>query len=147
MLEILCPDPPRRVPAQRLLGLTLRTAHLLSVGTLLGGHVFDVDAERLVPFLIAAIVTGAGMIALELASTCRWLFMGKGLAVALKLGLLLLVPVFWEQRVLILVAVTVIAGFGSHMSARFRHYSLLSQDVAGPRSTAASARSQNASSE
>ena len=147
MREILCPDPPRRVPAQRLLGLTLRTAHLLSVGTLLGGHVFAVDAERLVPFLAAAIVTGGGMIALELVSTCMWLFTGKGLAVTLKLGLLLLVPVFWDQRVLILVAVTVIAGYGSHMSARFRHYSLLSQYVACPRAAAASARSQNSSSE
>lgn len=125
MKALLCPDPPRRLPGQRLLGVALRTAHLLSVGTLLGGHVFDVNAERLVPFLVAAILTGIAMIAVELASTCAWLFMGKGLAVALKLGLLLLVPVFWEQRALILVAVTIVAGFGSHMSARFRHYSLL----------------------
>jgi hypothetical protein len=123
--SLLCPEPPRRLPAQRLAGVTLRTAHLLAVGTLLGGHVFDVGAERVVPFLIAALVTGAGMIALELASTCAWLLMGKGLAVVIKLGLLLLVPAFWDQRVVILVAVTVVAGFGSHMSARFRHHSLL----------------------
>jgi len=87
--------------------------------------VFDVEPVRLVPFLVAAIVTGAGMIALELASTCAWLFAGKGLAVLLKLALLLLVPVFWEHRVVVLVAVTIVAGFGSHMSVRFRHYSVL----------------------
>jgi hypothetical protein len=123
--SMLCPEPPRRLRGHRLLGVALRTAHLLAVGTLLGGHVFDVAAERLVPFLVAAIVTGAGMVALELAATCAWLFMGKGLAVVLKLALLLLVPAFWEQRVFVLVAVTVVAGFGSHMSARFRHHSLL----------------------
>ena len=137
---LLCPEPPRRLPAQRLLGISLRTAHLLTVGTLLGGHVFNVDAERLVPFLAAAILTGAGMIALELASTCIWLFAGKGLAVMLKLGLLLLVPLFWEHRVVILVAVTVAAGFGSHMSARFRHFSLLASPAASsaPPATTAS---------
>ena len=125
MKAFFCPEPPRRRPAQRLLGVVFRTAHLLSVGTLLGGHVFDVEPVRLVPFLVAAIVTGAGMIALELASTCAWLFAGKGLAVLLKLALLLLVPVFWEHRVVVLVAVTIVAGFGSHMSARFRYYSVL----------------------
>ena len=133
MRRFLCPDPPRRLPGQRLLGVTLRTAHLLAVGTLLGGHVFAVDGERLLPFLVVAIVTGGGMVALELASTCAWLFMGKGLAVAAKLGLLLLVPVFWDQRVPILVAVTVVAGFGSHMSARFRHYALPFGGAAGAR--------------
>ena len=127
MRALLFPDPPRRLPAHRLLSVALRTAHLLSVGTLLGGHVFDVDPERIVPFLVAAILTGTGMMALELASTCAWMFAGKGLAVALKLGLLGLVPLFWEQRVALLIAVTIVAGFGSHMSARFRHFSLLSR--------------------
>jgi hypothetical protein len=136
----LCPEPPRRLPAQRLLGVALRTAHLLTVGTLLGGHVFNVDAERLVPFLVAAILTGSGMIALELASTCAWLFAGKGLAVLVKLGLLLLVPLFWEHRVVILVAVTVVAGFGSHMSARFRHFSLLAPGTATVTPPAATTR-------
>lgn len=126
---MLCPVPQRQVPAHRLLGVVLRTAHILTVGTLLGGHVFDVDPVQLVPFLAGAIVTGAGMVALELASTCAWLVMGKGLAMLLKVGVLLLVPVFWEQRVPLLVVVTLIAGVGSHMSSRFRHYSLLTGGV------------------
>ena len=129
--SLLCPQPPRRVPGQRLLSVALRTAHLLAVGTLLGGHVFNVVPERLVPFLVAAIVTGAGMMVLEIASTCAWLFMGKGLAVLLKLALLLLIPLSWEHRVVILVAVTVVAGFGSHMSSRFRHHSLLAGSAVG----------------
>jgi hypothetical protein len=107
------------------------------VGTLLGGHVFAVEPERLVPFLVGAIVTGAGLIALELAATCAWLVMGKGLAVMLKLGLLLLVPVFWEQRVAILVAVTIVAGVGSHMPARFRHQPLSRAWLARPAPTPA----------
>lgn len=120
-VRLLCPDPPRRIPFHRWLGILFRTVHLLAVGTLLGGHVFDVESTRLVPFLAAAIVTGAALVALELASTCAWLGMGKGVAVLLKLGLLLLVPVFWEHRVALLVAATVVAGVASHMPARYRH--------------------------
>ena len=120
-VSYLFPDPPRRVPGGRLLGVALRTAHLVAVGTLLGGHVFDVDPERLVPALGGAIVTGAGMIALELVSTCDWLCRAKGGAALVKLGILALVPVFWEERVALLVTVTVVAGIASHLPGRFRH--------------------------
>jgi hypothetical protein len=105
------------------------------VGTLLGGHVFDVDPVRLVPFLAGAIVTGVGLIALELYVTCAWLGMGKGIAALVKIGLLLLVPVFWEQRVPLLVAATIVAGIGSHMPARYRHGAVFLR-AARPRSIA-----------
>jgi len=122
---LLFPDPPRRIPAHRWLSVGLRTAHLISFGILLGGHVFEIDPARVVPFLVATIVTGAGLMLLELASTCHWLFMGKGVAVLLKLLLLLLVPLFWEHRVAILTAVVILASVAAHMPSRLRHYSPL----------------------
>jgi hypothetical protein len=121
----LFPDPPRHIPAQRAIGIGLRTGHLLTFGTLLGGHLFGIDAERLRPFLFATIASGAGLIALELASTFDWLFTGKGVIVLLKLILLVSIPFFWEHRVLLLYLVVVVASIGAHMPARFRHYSLL----------------------
>jgi hypothetical protein len=124
-MRVLCPDPPRRIPGHRWLGVVLRTGHILTIGTLLGGHVFDLEASRLVPFLVAAIVTGVAMMALEMASTCAWLLMGKGLSVLLKVGILLVVPIWWDQRVPLLIAVTVIASVTSHMPSRYRHYSLI----------------------
>ena len=123
--RLLFPEPPRVIPAHRLLGVALRTAHILTFGTLLGGHLFEIDSAQLLPFLIATILTGAAMIGLELVSTCAWLFMGKGLAVLVKLGLLALVPLFWEHRVAILVLVVIVASVGAHMPSRFRHYSVL----------------------
>ncbi len=118
---VFFPDPPRRIPHHRALGLALRTAHLMTFGALLGGHLFAVDTTRLMPFLIATVASGLGLIALELASTCAWLFMGKGLAVLLKLLLLLMVPVFWEYRVPLLLLTVAMASVGSHMPSRFRH--------------------------
>lgn len=117
----LFPDPPRRIPRHRAISVLLRTAHLVAFGGLLGGHVFDVDPTRLVPWLGAAIVTGAGMMALELATTLDWLGTGKGLAVLAKLGLLGMVPLLWERRVTLLVAVTILSGVAAHMPRQFRH--------------------------
>jgi hypothetical protein len=117
----LFPIPPRRIPRHRALGLALRTAHLMTFGVLLGGHLFDVDPARLKPFLLATIASGVALLALELASTCAWLFMGKGLIVLVKLAVLLSVPLFWEYRVPLLLLVVALASVGSHMPSRFRH--------------------------
>lgn len=76
--------------------------------------------------------SGAGLMALELYKTARWLFLGKGLAVLVKLLLLLLVPLFWEARFPLLLAVTVIASVSAHMPSRYRHYSLLERRVVDP---------------
>lgn len=127
---LLLPDPPRRVPAHRALGIVFRTAHLMTFGALLGGHLFDVEAGRLVPFLVATAASGVALMALECWATFAWLFMVKGLAVLLKIGLLLLVPVFWDHRVLLLLGVVAVASAAAHMPARFRHYSLLSGGAA-----------------
>ena len=118
---LLFPEPPRRIPRHRALGLALRTAHLMTFGALLGGHFFDVDPARLMPFLVATIASGGALLALELASTCAWLFMGKGLMVLAKLLILLMVLFFWEHRVFLLLLTVAVASVGSHMPARFRH--------------------------
>lgn len=120
--KALFPDPPRRIRRHRAISILLRTAHLATFAVLLGGHVFDVDPLRLAPWLVATVASGAGLMALELASSFAWLSTGKGLAVLVKLAMLATVPVFWEQRVAILLAVVVLAGISSHMPARFRHY-------------------------
>ncbi len=106
----------------------------MTFGALLGGHLFEVDSSRLLPFVLATIASGGALMALELYSTCAWLFMGKGAAVVLKLVLLLMVPVFWEHRVAILLLVVLVASVAAHMPSRFRHFSLLTwRSVEPPR--------------
>ena len=121
----LFPDPARRIPRHRAISVLLRTAHLATFAVLLGGHVFDVDPLRLAPWLVATVASGAGLMALEMASSFAWLSTGKGLAVLVKLALLATVPVLWDHRVTILLAVVVLAGISSHMPARFRHYQVV----------------------
>ncbi len=115
------------------MSIAFRTLHLAAFGVLLGGHTFTVEAERLLLYLWLTILSGLGLIALEVyAVGLYWLFLGKGIMVLVKLGLLLLIPFFWEARVLLLLLVVAIASVGSHMPARYRHYSLLHRDVIEP---------------
>ena len=125
VVATLFPEPPRRVPAHRALSVGLRTAHLATLAALLGGHLFDVDAARLLPWLYAAIASGASLMVLELLGSCAWLSTGKGLAVLVKLSLLAVVPWCWAWRVPILFVVVVLASVAAHMPRRFRHYQVI----------------------
>lgn len=114
----------------RSLSIALRTLHLASFGILLGGHAFAIEADRLLPALYLTIASGAGLIALEVYIIgLYWLFLGKGVMVLIKLAVLFAVPLLWEYRVSLLLLVVVIASIGSHMPARYRHYSFLHRRV------------------
>ena len=129
----LFPEQTRHLQGARALSIAFRTLHMIGFAVLLGGHAFAVDAERLWPSLWLTILSGLGLIALEMyAAGLYWLFLGKGIMVLVKLALLLLIPLFWESRVLLLLLVVVIGSVSSHMPARFRHYSLLHQRTIGP---------------
>ena len=65
------------------------------------------------------------MTALESDPNLHFLVEGGGVLMLLKLALLCALPFAWSYRVPILVVVVVLASVGSHMSARFRHFSLL----------------------
>ena len=129
----LFPEKSRHLPGARAWSITFRSLHLAAFGLLLGGHAFAVEADKPLPTLYLTILSGLGLIALELyAVGLYWLFLGKGLMVLLKLVLLLLIPFFWEARVILLLLVVGIASVGSHMPARYRHYSVIHRRVIGP---------------
>jgi uncharacterized membrane protein len=111
---------------RRALNIAWRTAHIGVAGVLVGGHVFDVDRNRLHLWLYLTIVSGAVLIVLEAYPRWRWLHEGRGVLTILKLLLLSLVPWLWAYRAWLLAAVIVLASVGSHMPARFRYRSLWS---------------------
>jgi hypothetical protein len=123
--EILFPTTTRRIPHERWINIALRTAHLMTSGILLGGHVFDVSADRLIFLLYLTIASGVGLVLLELYTSCRWIYLGKGAMIILKIALLIAAGVWWDQRVVFLLLVVLIGSVGSHMPARFRYYSLI----------------------
>lgn len=123
--RLFAPEQPRSIPYGRVWKITLRTAHLMVISVLVGGHAFSAPVGALRPLLYVAIVTGVGMMILEAYPSLHFIFEGWGLLLFAKLALLCCIPFLWKQRLPVLLVVVAIAGIGSHMSAKFRHYSLL----------------------
>jgi hypothetical protein len=123
----LFPDPERRAPGERLLRTVLRTVHIASMAVLLGGHFFDVPKTDLLGALVWTVASGVLIVLLEVYGTMNWLFQVRGLATVLKVVLVGLVPVFWEQRVWLLMAVLAIGSLSSHATGRIRYYSVLTR--------------------
>jgi len=111
---------------------SLRTLHLLAVGALYGGHVYGVEAERLVPALAGVLATGGALVAFEVLQARIWLVQVRGAGTLLKLVLVAGVGVFWELRLVLLTLALVIGSVSSHMPGRWRYYSLLHGRVLGP---------------
>ncbi len=109
----------------RWANIAFRTLHLLAFGILLGGHAFDVPAHVLYLWLVLTVLSGAGLVGLELYQTGHWLFMAEGNLVLLKVILTALAGVWWDHRLAILAVVVVIGSIGSHMPGQYRHYSFL----------------------
>ena len=120
---LLLPDTPRRLPYGRFISVTSRTAHIAAIGVLLGGHVFGIAPDHLLPWLWGAIVSGAILLLPEVYTSLDWFAQGGGVAFLVKLAVLCTVPLAWDARVPILFVVLAIASVGSHMPGRFRHYS------------------------
>jgi len=121
-----------RAAGVRALRTALRTAHLIAFGTLYGGHVYGVEAERLVPALIATVATGGAFMGLEIYRAPVWLVQVRGLATLVKLALVVGVAALWPLRVPLLTLALVIGAVTSHMPSRWRYYSLLHGRAVGP---------------
>jgi hypothetical protein len=118
-----------RIPYARAWNIGFRTAHIATMGVLLGGHVFDVSRPVLLPWLQATIMTGLILAIIEAFPRPHWFYQGRGVLVFLKLALMCLIPWCWDYRVAILMVIVVIASVGSHMPGRFRYYSILHRRV------------------
>lgn len=122
--RLFFPVPPRRLPNARLWNVASRSAHIAATGVLVGGHVFAVPTDRLLPWLYASLATGTALLFVEAYKSLDWFLEGAGLMLLAKLALVCSLLVAWEWRVPILFAAIGVASVGAHMPGRFRHYSV-----------------------
>ncbi len=125
LADVLFPQPHRDPPGRRGIRIALRTAHIFATGVLLGGHLFEVAPQALLPWLWASLASGLLLFATDLHASFVTFFELHGVAVLVKLGLLLLLPVLWDHRVEVLAIILVIGAVSSHMPGRWRHQLLL----------------------
>jgi hypothetical protein len=115
----------------RALRTSLRAVHVVAVAALYGGHVFAVEAERLLPAVVAAVGTGAALMAFEIHRAPVWCVQVRGAATFAKIALVASVAVFWTWRVQLLTLSMVVGVVTSHMPGRWRYRSLLDGRVVG----------------
>lgn len=95
----------------------------------MGGHAFDVTPERLKVSLWLTIGTGLALALVEAGPRLLWFHQARGVLTMAKVALICAVPLAWDYRLPILLAVIVIGSVGSHMPGRYRHYSVLYRRV------------------
>ena len=101
------------------------SAHIAAMGILVGGHAFDVSAERLTVSLWLVIGTGVALAAVEAGPRLLWFHQARGVMTLSKVALICVVPLAWDYRFPILLVVIVIASIASHMPGRMRHFSVV----------------------
>jgi len=135
-LNPTCAPENRSREMMRALNIAMRTAHIGTMGVLLGGHAFDVSPERLKVILWLTIGTGVAMVAIESGARLLWFHQARGVMTMAKLALICVVPLGWDYRLPILLVVIVLGSVASHMPGRYRHYSVVYRkvlhDVSGP---------------
>ena len=124
-ISFLFPDEPRNLPFRRTIRILARALHIMVAGVLLGGHIFNQPVMALEPWLWATVITGTVILLTDLHSSLAILFEVRGIAILIKIILLLLIPVFWEQRISLLICILIIGAVGSHLPKRYRHKSFI----------------------
>ncbi len=124
-LSYLFPNKPRDFPFRRTIRISGRALHIMTAGVLLGGHVFNQPAAILEPWLWATVITGIIILLTDLHASLAILFEVRGIAILIKTILLLLIPVFWKQRIFILISILLIGAVSSHLPKRYRHKSFI----------------------
>ena len=117
------------LPWARPAQVGLRTIHILAMALVLGGLAQGAGFERLRAAILATILSGLLLLAVDLAKGATSLTQGSGAAVLLKLVLLGLGNVVPRERLGWYLAATAVASIGAHMSGDWRHFSFRSWKV------------------
>jgi hypothetical protein len=111
---------------RRLTKVIIRTVHLVGIAGLFGNAMTgSYDAV----YVTLTIVSGVVLTLMEAWSGPIWFVQLRGIALHLKLLLLLPIHFYPDTAVPCLVAVIVISGFMSHAPSWIRYYSVLHREV------------------
>jgi hypothetical protein len=109
---------------RRWLRIGSRTAHILCISVLVGGHFFAMPPGVLRPWLYGVIATGAVLWTTDLGQGWAYLREVRALTIMLKLVLVASVAWLWDWRVPILFGIVLLSGVVSHMPGRYRYWAI-----------------------
>ena len=131
-MAFLFPEQPREFPYRMSVRLSLRALHIMTTGVLLGGYIFQQPTTILEPWLWIAILSGLAIMLTDIYSSFGVLFEIRGIVVLVKIILLSLIVIFWEQRIFLLVLILFIGAISSHMPKCYRHKVLFFKSAIQP---------------
>jgi hypothetical protein len=120
--RLLYPEETRHPQWLRWFRISCRTVHLVAISGLVGGHLFGATREQLHPWLAWTLITGVLLVGTFLYESFSWLRQLRGLLMASKLVLILMIPPMWDHRLWLLSAVIVLSSFTSHSPGRIRKW-------------------------
>lgn len=116
------PPPPRFLPGQRWLNISLRGLHLVGIAGLAGGFLFDLPEANWRGYWHLTLGSGLLLSALYVWTDPTWLLKLKGQVILVKLALLVLAVVFPDWRVTLFVLIILLSAFFAHAPDRVRSY-------------------------
>jgi hypothetical protein len=124
--RLLFPPDPRTFHGERWVNIALRCLHLVGVGGIGGGFLFDLEPARWLPFWYLTLASGVLLTLLYLWGTALWLVQLKGLVIVAKLLLLALALAAptWQAEAFILVII--LSGLMAHAPGEVRGFRPLS---------------------
>ena len=114
----------RAWPWRRWASIGLRTLHLLGTAGVGGAFLYGASPELWLPYLWLVAGSGAGMVMLQVWGNPLWLVQLRGVAILVKLGLILMLLSTGVAELALFVAVLVISGVISHAPGDVRYFSL-----------------------
>ncbi|MBA3020241.1 hypothetical protein [Propionicimonas sp.] len=123
---------PRTAPplsAERLAGITIRTAHIAVTSIYVGGRLWDVPAEKLRLWRNLTTVTGVALLISEIRHSPNWAHQGRGLTTMVHLGALLPGHLWPQLAKAAPVAAMLVGSIGSHLPRALRKWSFLERRI------------------
>jgi len=117
------------VNAKRWTKISLRTLHLLAVAGVGGGVLFGIEKDLWLNYWWLALASGALMMLMDMIANPVWIVQVRGLAIVLKLILLVFLGSFpaWDST--ILAVIIIISAVVSHAPGKLRYYSIYHQKI------------------
>ncbi len=122
---LIFPTEPRHLPGQRSIKIVLRGFHVLCAGVLTGAYLFEVESELRMAWLLATLITGLLILAVDLFESGAFLLQTRGAVLLLKILLLAGLSSFGGYKGLVLCLIVVVSVISSHAPSKVRYFVLL----------------------
>ena len=127
--SVLFPASPRHFVWARPVQLGLRSLHLAAMALVVGALPFGATFQDLRAPILATLLTGVLLFAVDLARDAGILVQGSGVAVLVKLILLGLGELQPTHRLGWYLGAVLVASVGAHMPGAWRHFSFATFQV------------------